>query len=404
MKKSTYLLLAILLSCLFSCQEKTSSETDQKLDIHYDLDEVSPATKLSDVIGDYSFIKLQTKGAPLLGETWKVVTDKDKIFIQNSSTNTIEIFANQGNYVRTIGKIGEGPGEYLELTDFVLIPEKETLAILDTGEQKVLFYRFDGSWINDIKIDFFARRFEKTKTGFAFLMSGKIKNMIRFTDDKLKEIGEGYPKLGREILCVKHLSVPSKSDSIVLFTKALCDTIFQLKNNQITPYLHVNLGEYSVGKAFQNPDLAAKYGDKTSGGFNYDLIYKNYFCSPDAVSENDRFIIFFTVKDRKGYMVVHDKNSAKTTHYATPTGTKPVKTFDDITFTTTPWRFFFVSNDNRFISVLPGQLFAEDGLFKPEASWSAEQTARYKKIQQLTQDMGENSNPILMLANFKPIK
>src|SRR5690554_7503187 len=125
-----------------SCNQRPQNDTDVK-------EYLIPVSEngdilLSDIVGDYKIVPLETKENSLLGEIQKVELYDEKIFIL--SRNQIFVFEQNGKFIQKTNRTGRGPGEYIEIKDFDIF--SETLFILDRTGQNVLEYDLKGRHIN----------------------------------------------------------------------------------------------------------------------------------------------------------------------------------------------------------------------------------------------------------------
>jgi hypothetical protein len=82
---------------------------------------------------------------------WIVVDDKDRIFISEGAGNRahIKVFNSSGDYLMTIGRRGEGPGEFVQVSDIQITPENE-LMVYDRRLAKLTFFSLDGDYLRTI--------------------------------------------------------------------------------------------------------------------------------------------------------------------------------------------------------------------------------------------------------------
>jgi hypothetical protein len=63
------------------------------------------------------------------------------------------VFDKNGKFLRQIGKAGRGPGEYIQVIDFCIDPERREIYLLDSGLRKALKYNLDtGEYISSINL------------------------------------------------------------------------------------------------------------------------------------------------------------------------------------------------------------------------------------------------------------
>ena len=71
--------------------------------------------------------------------------------LDSSKAKSLFVFDLEGRFIRKIGSLGNGPGEYLGLNDFTLDTDNGIIYIGDI-KNRVHKYNFDGTLINTITI------------------------------------------------------------------------------------------------------------------------------------------------------------------------------------------------------------------------------------------------------------
>lgn len=74
------------------------------------------------------------------------VDDDENIYASDSKAAFIKIFDKSGNYLRTIGKKGQGPGEFLYPFQILIMPQGE-LMVNDMYQLRVHFFSLDGKFL-----------------------------------------------------------------------------------------------------------------------------------------------------------------------------------------------------------------------------------------------------------------
>ena len=77
------------------------------------------------------------------------IDDRDRIYVLDYKEAHIKVFDNNGEYIKTIGKKGQGPGE-LEMPVGMFISNKDELIIEDAGSQRITFYSLEGKFIKNL--------------------------------------------------------------------------------------------------------------------------------------------------------------------------------------------------------------------------------------------------------------
>jgi len=74
------------------------------------------------------------------------VDDDENIYVSDSKAAFIKVFDKSGNYLRTIGKKGQGPGEFLYPFEILVMPQGE-LMVNDLYQLRVHFFSLDGKYL-----------------------------------------------------------------------------------------------------------------------------------------------------------------------------------------------------------------------------------------------------------------
>ncbi len=74
------------------------------------------------------------------------VDDDENIYASDSKAAFIKVFDKSGNYLRTIGKKGQGPGEFLYPFQILIMPQGE-LMVNDMYQLRVHFFSLDGKFL-----------------------------------------------------------------------------------------------------------------------------------------------------------------------------------------------------------------------------------------------------------------
>ena len=70
----------------------------------------------------------------------------------DSQTNSIFLYKNNGKYESQIQAIGNGPGEYVQITDFCINEQTQEIKVLDGIQNKLLTFDLRGNFIHETKL------------------------------------------------------------------------------------------------------------------------------------------------------------------------------------------------------------------------------------------------------------
>jgi hypothetical protein len=118
------------------------------------------------------------------------VDDQGNIYILDAGNHRIQKYAQDGQYLQTIGKEGQGPGEFDRVYSFLLDEENN---IYVAGNRKIHMFNSDGEFIKNINLSLSITNFcilpDKTIMGVATVSTeeGRTRRIFRL-DSEGKEI------------------------------------------------------------------------------------------------------------------------------------------------------------------------------------------------------------------------
>ena len=144
-----FVLLQILFPVLFlGCSN--SSQTAENI-ITIDLIEATKTVKslnLSELVDNVEYVKLETTEECSFGVARYLVTDH-YIVVYGRYTASVLLFSRQGKFLRSIGKKGQGPGEFYRVSNVIAFPEEDCLIIHDGGAAKIIKYTITGQFVQE---------------------------------------------------------------------------------------------------------------------------------------------------------------------------------------------------------------------------------------------------------------
>ena len=120
---------------------------------------------LSSFCESANIIRLETNKDCLIANIDKILPYKEKLYILDRVSNAIFVFEQSGKYDKTLFKVGNGPGEYVQLMDMDIADDK--LFLLDFARQHVMIYDTDNlDYIDKFRYSSYASQITCTKDGF----------------------------------------------------------------------------------------------------------------------------------------------------------------------------------------------------------------------------------------------
>ena len=147
--KMKKLILLLVYACWFvggicffsSCQRQL--DANEKI-VKVSVDQADEEYLASSFIRNYKIIPLETNENCLLSSIDKIKKVNEELFVLDRVNNAIFIFRESGEYLQSLFKIGNGPGEYVQIMDFDV--EDDCLYVLDFPRQAILKYNEDLSY------------------------------------------------------------------------------------------------------------------------------------------------------------------------------------------------------------------------------------------------------------------
>lgn len=333
--KNIFFLISILF--LIGCNSnKRQSIQNTKLDgipVINLSDNVSEVVSLSlsDAASKLEIIPLEVTDEALLGGiNHLIVTDHD-IWVSIYKSQYIYRFSRTGKYLRRVGKMGQGPQEYIRMSDFIIDDERQEVYIVTTTNG-IKVYDFEGNYKRDATSQrlFMEEEFSANSCKLIFhhqlfflsqnlCVSKPIDNpkdslwSIALVDSNFRKekIFKNPAHLGREEQIVEHRGKPEQYDMVNYWCEydncfdryggeltlkyADTDTIYQydVKKEEFIP-------QYSISTREEKGDYGSTHQFvKDKKDFNYFSIHSYYLCQ--------NFIYLIGSKGKDIYTFCYDK-------------------------------------------------------------------------------------------------
>ena len=280
---------------------------------------------LSQIADDVEYVLLKAsngKQEVFIGQGFlNLFICKDYIFVQMTS-NIIQ-YDRQGNLIRTIGRKGGGPGEYVWVNNMVVDDQAKRILITDTSG-KINEYDFEGHFVRDFKTPYKGKLVSLDGGRIALDVENvwyDVKERLVILNEK-GEVEKSFPRYelfehtnnGRIDSETDRIPRLTKFHDIVCFNEAYNDTIFELKNNELHMRYFIDWGKWAPkAKYFIEPE---KYADMQWEC----IVIKGFY-------ETDRYIIMSEL--RYPFTFVYDKKEDKIKERA-PCVTENSKLFTEL--------------------------------------------------------------------------
>lgn len=312
------------------------------------------------------------------------------------------VFDTQGNFIRRIGNIGKGPGEYTAISDFT-VDDSGFVYILDTHKHNILKYDVNtGNYINTVNI-----------AGEGSVRSHHIslKNNLLFADAYFNQVTkDNYllrvidPSSGNQqesLLLESDYNIGYNHTSLIesyafydvpngaVFLRQYMDTIFHIGSGGVTPYFAIK----SKNLMAQNDinDLVFDPRGDATAYFNK-IRDKNKIYNMREFIEHDDIIFLAYNEGRDTKRFSYNKKNRVTTIYQ---GLKQDMLSSEKLIGYTYPQFGYSDSKGVYYYMRPEyipkfQQYAKDGILNPDI----ENLDRLKTL-------SEDANPFILFFEFK---
>jgi hypothetical protein len=258
MKATFFSLLAgVLLFASCKNSRQISSSLPYPIDLEKSIDNVK-IIPLSAIGKELQYIPLETNQDCLIKRIDQIVFSDSFIFI--SDARKLLQFKRNGRFVRQIGSIGRGPGEYEVIWDICTDKSKEFIYII-AGKGNVVVFDFKGHYL---------RSFMQPERSEQFIMKDSESLMFYSINISMPSNDKAYSwyivdtngvVLSRIKNCLKRNSkFVIRTSPLYLFNETAhfmefgIDTLYYFNNSTKQPYAIFNLGDIKM-----DPDPDPKY-------------------------------------------------------------------------------------------------------------------------------------------------
>jgi hypothetical protein len=232
-----YIILLILVAITFSCSTKKKPLPDRHITCLKSI--ADKPQQISGMIKSVRYIPLETTEQSLIGK-WitKIKKINNKYYVACDRKELLE-FDENGSFVRKIGRVGGGPGEYVELCDFDVFENGNVLIV---NGQQLIFYDSEGKYQNAATLEFMPWNMKLVKDSrilvfgsgseyavYEIDLSGKIKKQ-EFKMNNTTKVGKyihfinyGQDKTITQIGYSNDFILYDFNDENFLYTRLLCD-------------------------------------------------------------------------------------------------------------------------------------------------------------------------------------
>ncbi|MDR2146104.1 MAG: 6-bladed beta-propeller [Tannerella sp.] len=357
---------------------------------------------LSSIISSMEFVKVAYD--PPLDDFWKIYSVEvgaEYIFI--STIYKIYMYDNRGNFIRSIGTRGQGPKEFIQLSNIQMDEQSRKLYTLDVRRERMMVYDFEGNLLQVIPLKF-SERFHASQlslldsTTILFRRSNldglsNISFICSDSDGKEKKIFHHHiapvNRNSTEFLSPDY-SFLWDSRQYFNYLEYGNDTVFGIRNDSIIPELKLT------------GDLKGFF--KRHSGKKLNIL--SYVTRPDAaIFESDTMMVFKMSSEFESYYKVYNKynNKFHRTNYKNAEedrfGARQMAYFVDDMATGLRFNPHFQSKGKAIALIYAGEICGKREEILDFIDKHPTETG--KNLRPVIENFTEDDNCLMMIVKFK---
>jgi len=315
----------VFIFLLFSCQSRHEGSDLQTIKMKKD--EIPALNDLNIKVANVFSFENPSGGA--LTFVWKVLKTGDVYFLidKHPDGGRVFSFTLEGRFLNNIGKIGRGPGEYLNALDFEIDENAGRVYVLsETG--KILEYDFSGLLMGEYSSKYYSSSFGLNASGnfYYYTTSSEALNKHGiFEFDKKNNRHKMVFQKRTEWYPIEELNF-FRFKERVFFREAFSNTIFEIKEGELIPVFFFDWQDKNYKKEYDNLDLVSLFEKMAFDGdfysfrsmvLNDQLLYASFGDELNQLAyhifhffKEGKTISFFT-ENQDGFfvaMVINEKN------------------------------------------------------------------------------------------------
>jgi len=215
----------------------------------YELNKDQRSIKLTDIIDEVEFIRLEETAESLISDVGDVHLVGDKfVFVGDRFKGDIFVFSSNGRLIKRINRKGSSPEEYLSLKSMWMDGD---IIVVSTSQNDIKRYRLNGDFVSSRKLDLAAGHVISNAGNYFLDMNFNIAdNQSRYKVLKLngdmQVVGKYLPfskELGASAGMMTAYSSLFKYRESIAFHRPLSDTVYLYQNNEIRRLVHFEYGD-----------------------------------------------------------------------------------------------------------------------------------------------------------------
>lgn len=377
-----FLILFVFGGCYSSSDKKLLDEDLEEILI--DPEKVAEYLDLSEILNDsIDIVPLETTEKCLISEIIQIEFYKDKIYVSDKANAKIFVFTTAGNFLKSIGKQGLGPGEYSYLGGFSF--KGDSIVIQDLYRNKYVVYDLYSDSYREIPYDVYHEEivsFDNT----AYLISNYYGssygsfNLFKFDFRTSKvvspELSFDKKYMDRSRYMLRRYA--SKCGDAATLIYPLNDTIYTLKEDVVYPSYIIHFTSRNLPEGLDvDKDMLFRFVRKNRylKGFEY-------------LQNSQDYLLGYYSDDSFKYFIYDKRNTSIHIGKWLKIGLLGNMIF----------HYFYTVSDSGLCILQDADIFSSN--WKSMKAYCSNRYYR-EKMDSIVDKLNDDSNPILLMCKFR---
>ncbi len=355
MKKLIF--ISVILLVLYSCSKQVQSNNPTSLSTIAIKDATDVTFDLSKLSNHAKYIKLETNDSCLIRNINKIFYIDGKIII--GSDDSILFFDKTGKFKYKIDHKGEGPKEYISLSDYDICRKGGIISILDTRGKKIMQYDLTGNFKRRINLENWSIGLQHFNDSIGILYNGNQisppnNNKFRIYNIETSTLADSFYPISlkkSKYLHVRNANNFSKCKEEVLFCEMYNDTIYRLFPDKCSPYYYLDFDRVKIPASYLEGDY------KNIVEFQNDISKHDFSYGINSLVNLPNGILISYFSDNKKNYLYHNKAAQTSVQFHQFTD-KPA--FNNHNIDMRKYNVRFYSDDSYVFTVTNNELYIKE--------------------------------------------
>lgn len=266
-------------------------------------------------------IPLETTTDCLIRKIDKIFVVDDKMIIFDDRLDAVYIYDSTGKFITRIGTRGQGPKEYIQITDIYVDVDKKEILLLCDRPYKIMFFNLDGKFIREFNTKKYYEGFsqigdtilcvpseyEEKRNIDIYTVSGEFQETMWVDSDV-----QTY-RMDNQSTTYSFSSGSTMSGfrDEVLFTYSYVPYIYAYRNGNITIKYQLDFGDLWIPSNLLNKRTPANELQQICMKEGYKIVLENMMETSDylLLNTNNSFIVYDKTTNRctEYFSIIHSE-------------------------------------------------------------------------------------------------